>query len=117
MDMRLGDPPVDPHNPLPFEDNRFDLVTMLAVLEHLTDPPFVIGEIARVLKPGGRLVLTTPKKSADALIRLYVRDLDDEHETYFDEPKMKALVQSTMTPVGYHTFLFGLNQSFSAEKR
>jgi 2-polyprenyl-3-methyl-5-hydroxy-6-metoxy-1,4-benzoquinol methylase len=116
IDMRLGDSPVESSHPLPFENGRFDLVTMLAVLEHLTEPRFVIEDIARVLRPRGRLVLTTPKKSADKLIRIYVKDLDDEHETYFEEMSMKKLVEGVLRPVGYHSFLLGLNQAFAAEK-
>jgi len=116
IDMRLGDSAVDSSHTLPFENNRFDLVTMLAVLEHLTEPEAVIRDIARVLRPGGRLVLTTPKKAADRLIRLYVKDLDDEHETYFDEASMNQLVDGILKPVGYHSFLLGLNQAFAAEK-
>lgn len=116
IDMRLGDAAVNSAHPLPFEDNRFNLVTMLAVLEHLTEPQAVICDIARVLRPGGRLVLTTPKKAADGLIRLYVKDLDDEHETYFDESSMKKLVEGVLKPVGYHSFLLGLNQAFAAQK-
>lgn len=46
---------------LPFEDASLDVVVFGEVLEHMTnDPWFAIGEIARVLKPGGALVLTTP---------------------------------------------------------
>ena len=117
LDMRMGDPAIDSQNPLPFESSQFDLVTMLAVLEHLTEPRAVIQDIARVLKPGGRLVLTTPKQAADKLIRIYVRDLDDEHETYFEEGSMKKLVSGLLVPAGYHTFLAGLNQAFAAQKQ
>ncbi len=116
MDMRIGDPPIEPGHPLPFEAGSFDLVTMLAVIEHVTAPAFVVGEVARVLRPNGRFVLTTPKRAADKLIRLYVRELDDEHENYFGEAELKSLVLPSLVPIGYHTFLFGLNQAFAAAK-
>lgn len=45
---------------LPFADASFDLVTTLDVLEHIDDDRAALGEIARVLKPGGRLVATVP---------------------------------------------------------
>ncbi len=47
---------------LPFEDNSFDLITCLEVIEHIPAPlrPAVIGEIQRVLKPGGRFVFSVP---------------------------------------------------------
>ena len=116
LDMRIGDAPVAPGSPLPFADSSFDLVTLLAVIEHVTDPRFVVAEIARVLRPNGRLVLTTPKQAAERLIRLYVKDIADEHESYFTRERLETLVRPELAPLGYHTFLFGLNQAFAAVK-
>jgi len=44
---------------LPFSPASFDAVTLWDVLEHLSDPAAALREIARVLVPGGRLLLTT----------------------------------------------------------
>jgi SAM-dependent methyltransferase len=44
----------------PFEDGAFDAVLCNQVLEHVFEPEEFVGEIARVLKPGGRLLLTVP---------------------------------------------------------
>ncbi|MGO9893563.1 MAG: glycosyltransferase [Bryobacteraceae bacterium] len=45
----------------PYEDESFDLVTGMEILEHLAvDPYFLYTEAARILKPGGRILLTTP---------------------------------------------------------
>ncbi|MBI5686314.1 MAG: class I SAM-dependent methyltransferase [Verrucomicrobia bacterium] len=45
----------------PFPDRRFDVLLFCEIIEHLqNDPLKVLGEIKRVLKPGGTLVLTTP---------------------------------------------------------
>jgi SAM-dependent methyltransferase len=44
----------------PFEDGAFDAVLCNQVLEHVFEPEAFVGEIARVLKTGGRLLLTVP---------------------------------------------------------
>lgn len=44
---------------LPFGDNTLDAIVCTEVFEHLIDPPLAACELIRVLKPGGRLVLTT----------------------------------------------------------
>ncbi len=48
----------DAHN-LPFEDNKFDVILCTEVLEHLHTPSKAISEMKRVLKPKGKLILTT----------------------------------------------------------
>ena len=75
------------HTVLPYADHTFDLVNMVEVIEHI--PPgeiaFYLGEIRRVLKPGGHLVVTTPNYPVkrlydliDALsLRQWRRLLDD----------------------------------------
>jgi 2-polyprenyl-3-methyl-5-hydroxy-6-metoxy-1,4-benzoquinol methylase len=45
---------------LPFVSATFDAVVMLEVIEHVGEEPPVIEEIRRVLKPGGKLFLSTP---------------------------------------------------------
>lgn len=45
---------------MPFKDASFDGVLCLAVLEHVKDPFQAAREIARVLKPGGRLYCVVP---------------------------------------------------------
>lgn len=47
---------------LPFRAASFDLVLMLEVIEHLADIPQAIREIARVLRPGGAAIITTPNR-------------------------------------------------------
>jgi SAM-dependent methyltransferase len=45
---------------LPVEDASVDAVLLLQVLEHVPEPARVLEELHRVLRPGGRLVLTAP---------------------------------------------------------
>jgi SAM-dependent methyltransferase len=47
---------------LPFRGETFDLIVMSHVAEHLTEPAPVFRELARVLRPGGRLLLLTPNR-------------------------------------------------------
>jgi SAM-dependent methyltransferase len=45
---------------IPFEAGTFDAAINIVTLEHVTEPARVVCEIARVLKPGGRLLLIAP---------------------------------------------------------
>jgi methionine biosynthesis protein MetW len=51
-------------DPLPFPDQHFDGVTILAVLEHVFDPYSVIHEVHRVLRPRGELVIDVPNAAS-----------------------------------------------------
>lgn len=45
---------------LPFEDGEFENVLCMSVLEHLEEPKKAITEMHRVLKPGGRIIMSVP---------------------------------------------------------
>ena len=47
---------------LPFPSDSFDIVISRSVVEHLDEPPQVFREFARVLRPGGTVVIITPNK-------------------------------------------------------
>ncbi len=95
-----------------------DIVTMLAVIEHIPTQ-LVVGmfeEIYRVLKPGGYLLLTTPAPHSQWLLewlafRLRVISDNDiaDHKHYYNESDLRSLC-AAYSDVSYSTFLLGLNQ-------
>lgn len=84
----------DLNEPLPFEDEIFDLVTGIEIIEHVFSPYNLFKECIRVLKPGGKLILTTPdvlcQKSRNLFYfrgllvyfeRPMLGELDDQHKS------------------------------------
>ena len=66
---------------LPFADGEFDLVVVADMLEHVEAEKAFIAEIARVLKPFGRLIINTPHARNTALrrVRLALGQTDEKH--------------------------------------
>ncbi len=57
-------------NPLPFPDAHFDYVFSIEGIEHFENPWTFAKELCRVLKPGGRLIISTPNTiSVDARVK------------------------------------------------
>ena len=54
----------DLNNLLEFPDARFDHIITISVLQAVADASFTLGELCRVLKPGGTLVLSLPKRNS-----------------------------------------------------
>src|SRR4029077_7646174 len=52
VDLRRGE-----LEALPIDDGRLDAATLMLVLHHIAEPSKALAEVARVLKPGGRLVV------------------------------------------------------------
>ncbi len=46
-----------------FQADSFDAITLSHVIEHVTNPGELMVELKRILKPGGRVVLTTPNSA------------------------------------------------------
>ncbi len=55
IDARQGDAAA-----LPFPADSFDLIVSFETIEHVPEPTKFLDECARVLRPGGRLVISTP---------------------------------------------------------
>lgn len=84
---------------LPFASESFDLVTLLAVLEHLERPSLLLKEAVRVLKPGGTFILTTPTFLAKPILEFlafFLHAIDEreiaDHKHYFRKQEVRALL-------------------------
>lgn len=53
---------ITPNQRLPFDDGAFDVISSFQVIEHVPDVPPYLAELKRVLKPGGKLLITTPNR-------------------------------------------------------
>ena len=70
---------------LPFDDQSFDVATLLDVVEHVPNEPGVFNECRRVLKPGGKLVVTVP-----ALMWLWSHnDVINAHQRRYTRAELK----------------------------
>jgi len=82
---------IEEQSKMPFEDNYFDVVSMLAVFEHI-EPDYLVDihqDIYRILKPGGVYIMTTPTFWTDGLLRLLVKlhllsdvSIEDHKDSY-----------------------------------
>lgn len=61
----------------PFADSSFDIVFLVTVLGEVSDPPAAMREIARILRPGGRVFITEALGDPDHLSKTQVRSLSE----------------------------------------
>ena len=69
VSLRIGD-----LEHLPLRDAEVDFVSITMVLHHLSSPPLVLEEARRVLRPGGRLVVTDFDQHSDESMRISYGD-------------------------------------------
>jgi SAM-dependent methyltransferase len=90
---------VEAHGPLPFDEGSFDLVWASEVIEHVADTERFIGEVRRVLRPGGTLALTTPyhgrvQAAAIALARFEKHfDPRGQHLRFYTRRSLRELLE------------------------
>lgn len=90
----------DVTQPLPFADASFDCVFCLELLEHLIAPVRLLAEIHRVLKAGGRVVVSVPSPYSWVEVARELFGLHDSegHLNAFTSPVMENLAGLT----GFH---------------
>ncbi len=82
---------------LPFADETFDCVVLADVIEHIDTPDIVISEARRVLRRGGQILLTTPKR----------QDADPGHEYHCREytaVELRELLSTWFSGVAVQVF-------------
>jgi phosphatidylethanolamine/phosphatidyl-N-methylethanolamine N-methyltransferase len=101
---------------LDFPGQSFDSVAAMHVLSVVPEPKQVMSEIARVLKPGGRVVITNHFKRERGTLAFLERmtaplantigwHSDFEIETVLQEPALEIEEQKSLPPLGMMTFL------------
>lgn len=110
-----------------FEDNYFDVVTMLAVFEHI-EPQRLVGihsDIYRILKPGGIYIMTTPAFWTAGLLKLLakLRVISDipikEHKGSYKYSAVSSVLQESRfrrDKVRYGYFELFMNMWVTATK-
>jgi len=97
---------MDKENPsLPFKNDSFDVVITIDVHEHLLRPELLNQELSRLVKPGGRVIVTTPngdeKKLVTRIKKLVGMRPEDygHHVVGYDAPQLEGqLQQVNLTP-------------------
>jgi ubiquinone/menaquinone biosynthesis C-methylase UbiE len=73
---------------LGFADASFDVIVSFEVFEHLEEPAAYLSECRRVLRPGGRLVLSTPNRSS---WDIHMRSIGTDYDYHVNMVDLKGL--------------------------
>jgi ubiquinone/menaquinone biosynthesis C-methylase UbiE len=89
---------------LPFPDREFDRVVIVDMLEHVPDEAAFAREIARITKPGGRLVVNTPHLKNTLLRRArHAVGQTDEKHGHLRSGYTPARLQELFADFGFET--------------
>lgn len=100
---------------IPVENGAFDAILCTEVLEHVPEPIKVVGEIARLLRSGGKILVTAPLGSGlhQEPYHFYGGYTPYWYQKFLSEAKFKDIV---VTPNGGFFKLYGQeSQRFSAK--
>jgi len=96
----------------------FDVFTLLAIIEHIDEPEKVFRRLASYLKPGGQIIVTTPRRGGEFIyflgskLGLFSKEACAEHkEKFLNKAFLRELAEKTgLKLTFYEKFLFGFNQ-------
>jgi len=99
-------------------DNTFDCILMVALIEHLFNQKHIMDEVAAALKPGGKIVITTPTPFGNDVVHrmgasfgLFSRAAVDDHIVIYNHHRLKLLAKETDLKLEkYFTFQLLCNQ-------
>lgn len=96
---------------------HFDTIILSAVIEHFEDPIFELNNLKRMLKSGGKIIITTPTPLGNMILKtgsffhLFSKEAIDEHNVIFSKKDfLKMSEKINMRIEKYIGFEFGLNQ-------
>jgi SAM-dependent methyltransferase len=109
---------IERKKPLPYADGSFDMVNCMEVVEHIpaAEGARTLGEIRRILRPGGFLLISTPNYPikrlydiCDAIFhRKWSRLRDDPtHVTFFNHERLHELLDPLFSSVEERIFKTG----------
>jgi SAM-dependent methyltransferase len=108
---------------IPLPDSSFDVVTMLAVYEHLSNREFVTGEIFRVLRDNGVVLLTVPSSRVDSILKVLLKiklingmSTFEEHNHFNVSDTVKIFEMFGFKLKNWFKFQYGLNNFFIFRK-
>lgn len=88
---------------LPFADGAFDVVSAFDVVEHCADDALALSELARVLAPGGRMLLSVPAYQW----AWSQHDVRAGHHRRYTKRRLDRLVEGAGLSVTRSTYAFG----------
>lgn len=82
-----------------YGDRMFDVVAMTDLIEHVKDSRLLVSEVARILKPGGIIAVTTPDPASPScrLLGQHWPHYKPEHLRYFTARSLELLLK----PLGF----------------
>ena len=101
---------------LPILNEHYESITLLAVIEHLDDPKSVLYHCCRLLRKGGKIIITTPTWLGNFLTPLVSWHDSKEHKRVMSLEGLKEIVPKGYEVSHYEVFEWGLNQLFVIEE-